>query len=640
MTAPQWHFNKCRPSDRMRDPNNDAFFTAESLDNISEAVVREGIQNSLDAAQRGEDSVREVRVRIGFVPRCTEETRRALRGFFEPAKQHFEHGVAGISLADELSDEKCGFVSFEDFGTKGLTGDINEWKLGSAKGNAFFSFFRAEGMSSKADDKLGRWGIGKQVFPTASRLHAMFGLTQRADTPAKVLMGSAVVRSHSVNGEDYQPDAWFGCRNSDDNQVAPVTDIAFINRFCQLFDLQRGDQPGLSVVVPLVDERLSADDLQRGVVRSFFWPILRGELVVEIKTPDGELRINAEKLPALREHLSPSDAATVEIANWAAFAKNPVELRASATTKPDWKTAASELLPEDKIAEIRKRIETDGKVALKIPVRVRLKNQHPQESASHFTVFICPCQDSGHNPVFLRDGIVITDVRSPRVSGNRSLVVVEDPPLAGLLGDSEGVNHTQWQKDSPKFHGKYVCGPDTIKFVTRSVFEILQRLHAAEQKGDPTLLMDLFFLPNDETPSPGQGQKKNPPPGPPPPITPPPQSPPKYFDLRRADGGFLLLPGKTPLSVFPTRVRIYAGYAVRRGDAINRWAADDFAFTRAPLRQEPKPSGIIVTKEDGNILELEIRKPDFVFGITGFDKRRDLVVRHLELKGGEHEADV
>lgn len=172
----------------MRDPNNDAFFTAESLDNISEAVVREGIQNSLDAAHRGDDGVREVRVRICLVPKCAEETRQVLKDIFEPAKRHFEHGVGGISLASELSEEKCGYLSFEDFGTKGLTGDINEWKLGNAAGNAFFSFFRAEGISSKTDDKLGRWGIGKQVFPTASRLHAMFGLTQRADNPAKVLM--------------------------------------------------------------------------------------------------------------------------------------------------------------------------------------------------------------------------------------------------------------------------------------------------------------------------------------------------------------------------------------------------------------------------------------------------------------------
>ncbi|MCL4789646.1 MAG: hypothetical protein KJ070_23145, partial [Verrucomicrobia bacterium] len=67
--------------------------------------------------------------------------------------------------------------------------------------------------------------------------------------------------------------------------------------------------------------------------------------------------------------------------------------------------------------------------------------------------------------------------------------------------------------------------------------------------------------------------------------------------------------------------------------------AHDFAFNRLPLRQDPKPNGIVVTREDGNTLELEIRKPDFLFGISGFDTKRDLVVRAIELKG-ENEADV
>ena len=78
---------------------------------------------------------------------------------------------------------------------------------------------------------------------------------------------------------------------------------------------------------------------------------------------------------------------------------------------------------------------------------------------SFFSVYVATCRDAGYRPIFLRDGIVITDVRSPAMSGNRSLVVADDPPLAGLLGDAEGVNHTQWQKDSPKFHGRYVYGP-------------------------------------------------------------------------------------------------------------------------------------------------------------------------------------
>src|SRR5436190_584453 len=161
---PQWYFNRRRACDRMRDSANDAFFTAESLENLSEALVREGIQNSLDAAWRDVAGVRQVRVRIRFVPSTAPDVRGYLAGLF----------------------------------------------------------------------------------------------------------GSAVVRTHSVGGQDFQPDAWFGCRDVEECPVSPVTHAEFIETFVGTLGLTRGNAPGLSVVVPSVDERVNIADLRRGVVRSFF----------------------------------------------------------------------------------------------------------------------------------------------------------------------------------------------------------------------------------------------------------------------------------------------------------------------------------------------------------------------------------
>jgi len=624
----------------MRDSANDAFFTAESLENLSEALIREAIQNSLDAAQRDGSGSRQVRVRIAFQPKASPAAREFLVGQFASVRENFARGIGVASVDAWLAD--CGYVVIEDFGTRGLTGDVNEYRLEFAERNAFFSFFRAEGRSAKTGESLGRWGIGKQVFPTSSRLHAMFGVTVRADAPNRVLMGSAVVRNHSVGGKDYQPDAWFGCREQDDKPVQPVTTAEFIDSFSNAFGLHRTNQTGLSVVVPSVDERVNTDDIRRGIVRSFFWPILLGELVVDLESPAKSWRIDAETLATHRELLPAAEAAVIEFAGWAAFAKpeEQTNLSEAAAIRPQWAQVGDQLLPEAKLEEIRSRLEKDQRIAIRIPVRVRPKFNGAQEEMSFFTVYLATCRDSGHRPIFLRDGIVITDVRSPLMSGTRSLVVADDPPLAGLLGDAEGVNHTQWQKDSAKFHGRYVHGPDTIKFVTRSVFEIVQRLHAAETKGDPNLLLDIFFLPTDEGPT---EPKKKPEPGkpdvPPEPPPPPPPAKPKRFVLESMKGGFVLKPGSTPFDALPAKLRLEAGYAVRRGNAIKRWASDDFAFNRLPLRQDPKPNGIVVTREDGNTLELEIRKPDFLFGISGFDTKRDLVVRAIELKG-EYEADV
>ncbi len=639
---PQWHFNPRRACDRMRDSANDAFFTAESLENLSEALVREAIQNSLDAAQRDAANVRQVRVRIHFEPKARPDVRQYLAGLFGSATKNFERGLNHQNLANLFGDD-CGFIVIEDFGTRGLTGDVEEYRLEQAEQNAFFSFFRAEGRSPKSGENLGRWGIGKQVFPTASRLHAMLGVTVRHESPARVLMGSAVVRTHSVDSQDFQPDAWFGHREVLENPVLPVSDAQFIDEFVGKLGLRRGNEAGLSVVVPSVDERVNVDDLRRGIVRSFFWSILQGELVVDLEWPDENWRIDAETLAAHRTLLPPAEAAVIEFANWASTAKpaEAVILLGEAATRPSWKDFGEQLLPEAKLNEIRSHLEAQQRVQIRVPVRVRPKEEGKGESMSFFRVYVANCRDAGHRPIFLRDGIVITDVRCPQMSGNRSLVVIDDPPLAGLLGDSEGVNHTQWQKDSPKFHNRFFYGPDTIKFVTRSVYEIMQRLHAAETKGDPTLLLHIFYLPTEEGPTEPKKKpeaEKNKPDVPPPPPPPLPPSQLKRFELQQVRGGFSLRPGNSPLESFPVRVRIEAGYAVRRGNAIKRWMPDDFVFIRAPLQQD-QAGGVIVSRADGNSLELEIRKPDFQFGVSGFDTRRDLVVRAIELKG-DYEANV
>ncbi|WP_334319367.1 hypothetical protein, partial [Termitidicoccus mucosus] len=407
--------------------------------------------------------------------------------------------------------------------------------------------------------------------------------------------------------------------------------------------LNRNLEKGLSLVVPWVDERMNSDDIRRGIVRNFFWPILQGELVVELEAPEGSWTFNAETVMLHRDLLPINEAAVIDFAAWAAFVKAEQVVKLPPTTEkcPNWGKCAAELLPEDILAELKKHIETGQRFAVEVPIQVRPKAKDATEQASCFRVFFMPCRDHGHRTIFLRDGIVITDIRSPVIGNSRSLVVVDRRPIAGLLGDAEGVNHTQWQKDSPKFHNRYVYGADTIRFVTRSVYEIVQRLHAADRKGDPTLLIDHFFLPADD--SSVVEKKTKPKPGAP---TPGPDDNPdipkpklRRFDIRKSADGFQIIAGNAPPSIFPIRMRIEVGYAVRRGNAIKRWSPDDFQFLRSPLRLEPKPIGVSWKDNSDNTIELEIKQPDFAFGVSGFDRNRDLVVRAIELKH-TNETDV
>ncbi len=644
MTA-RWHFNKHRPCDRMRDPENEAFFTAEGLENLSEALVREGIQNSLDASDAA-NGQRNVRVRIRFIRHCSNGVSDYLHSAFLPVLDNYSKGlvVQKKTIKDNLGEQGMSLV-FEDFGTKGLTGDVNEVRIEPSLKNAFFSFFRAEGRSGKDGDRIGRWGIGKQVFPTSSQLHSIFGVTVRKENPEKVLMGSAVVRSHCVGNQDYQPDAWFGIRSDEQSAVMPLENHGGVEEFCRVFGLERGMQPGLSIVIPAVDPRIQCKDLINGVIKSFFWPILKRELSVSIVDPDGEeLEINAATISKHIDNLEAQDASAIHCAIWASempFEKM-ISLEAS-EARPRWPDCRDKLLTENKIEEIRVALESTGKVGVRVPILVRVKATE-EESKAHFDVFLEKTKDPESKTVFLRDGIVITDVRSPSIAGSRSMVIASHEKIAGLLGDSEGVNHTQWQKDSPKFHNKYIYGPDIITFVTRSAYEISRSVQGADSKGDPTLLRDYFSLP-EEAGEKEKAQKKKLKEGDIPPPPPPPPPPPRksWYSISQdvQGGGFVIRLGDEDVEkiTLPFSVSIKLGYDVRRGNPITAWERDDFEVNKDPIFQNAENRGIEMEAVDGNTLKIKIVSHDFVFGLHGFDKHRDLVVKAHKLTD-DHEADV
>jgi len=51
---PGWYFKPLRPGDTSREPIQSEFFSTEAISNSADALVREGIRNSLDARRNGQ----------------------------------------------------------------------------------------------------------------------------------------------------------------------------------------------------------------------------------------------------------------------------------------------------------------------------------------------------------------------------------------------------------------------------------------------------------------------------------------------------------------------------------------------------------------------------------------------------------
>lgn len=620
-----WQFNTMRPSDKAREPIQGEFFATDAISNPGEALVREGIQNSLDA--RCNDEKVMVRIRVSGVGSAV--ARSAVAPFLVGLDEHLR--APGNGLRDIPADkDDCPVLVFEDFGTTGLTGDPAEWKPQSGSKNHFYHFFRAEGRSDKGEKDIGRWGVGKQVFPRSSRVNTVFGLTVRSDDRKKLLMGMAVLKSHDLNGTRYAPDGWLGCPadNGNEGLVLPIEDLSFIDQFIIAFDIQRGDAPGLTIVVPWCDLDLTDENLVRAVLRGYFWPILRGQLEVWIEAPEIKTILDTNSLESeikkigndLEREISP----LVDLAKWAGALDEDDFIRLEC---PDpsraWQWSKA-LIPVDSVDDLRQRFDKGDKIALRVPVVVREQNKEPRET--FFDVFMFrDGSEQGGRPVFIREGIIIPDVRAPRTRGVRAIVSAQDGPIAAFLGDSENPAHTQWQHDGANFRGKYTSGKSDLEFVKRAVHEIINILCEQDKKEDRTLLVDLFAIaaPPEEQESRTRDRKKLEGKGREPEEPVPPEPRLRPFIIDRIEGGFVVRNGDINGAPPPGGLLIRAAYHVRRGNPFKKYHPADFDFSQ---RMKTQFVGATALEMKENRLRVKIDSRDFRVEVVGFDPKRDVRV--------------
>ena len=217
------------------------------------------------------------------------------------------------------------FLAIEDFGTHGLTGDIAQVvDDDSDEENRFFYFWRNVGRTGKGKGTLGTWGLGKTVFPASSRINTFMGLTNRTGEPKTHLMGMSVVKSHQIDGTQYQPYGYYAHWLND--IPLPIIDEAAVKGFRRDFHIERyPGQSGFSVVIPHIVDEFTVEMLRREVTEQYFWPILNADLVVEIQedvSTDPETYIDRDFLIALIRRGGQTGAQrelfdTIELALWA-----------------------------------------------------------------------------------------------------------------------------------------------------------------------------------------------------------------------------------------------------------------------------------------------------------------------------------
>ena len=266
-----WLFRRVRADEVETEITQRDQFRNDDVE-LSDTVVRESIQNSLDA-QVGED---QVRVRFALL---TDDDGISSEYLNSLCAGQFEHArSAGVDV-DDISGEPPSAFIIEDFGTTGLTGPTNSREVSN-----FSDFWLRHGKSHKSGRSGGRWGLGKLVYSYSSRISMFFGLTRRNSDPRAYLMGQTVLDTHQIDEQFYAPQGFFAIPKPDGHDKGlqlPTSNAQRIAEFSEEFDLDRHEEPGLSIVIPMPRIELNIDNMIAVGVTNYFFPVLTNQLVLD-----------------------------------------------------------------------------------------------------------------------------------------------------------------------------------------------------------------------------------------------------------------------------------------------------------------------------------------------------------------------
>lgn len=647
----EWRFKPSSRDDMDVDPVQGEFFTTRDVDNISNAVVREGIQNALDEMSKDQQSIN-VKVRIALSGDKYAIPSDKYLPLLESLLPHLHAKGAGIQNLPDFN-RPMKFLVFEDFNTKGLEGNPKEPYVENIKDGQphnFYYFWRNVGRSGKTDDQLGRWGLGKTVFPASSAINTFWGVTVRKSDSRKLLMGQSILRTHNRNDDKattygYKPYGMYGNYTTQDFFAEPIEVSEEVKKFEELFRLQRSTEPGFSVIVPFVTDEISINHLAYSVIEQYFYPILEGRLEVLIESEDEQIILNNDNIDSSigkidyselgagddnkkirsRENLSK----LFELAKWTfRLPKEQIYSLKDPDTKSTPRWTKSLFADEEMLTTFREKFEIGERVAFSIPVKYQPVGTSPVLRRYHAYLEKDLSLNKSDN-LFVRDGITISGIATQDKGLARGIVIIQDTDLARMLGDSENPAHTEWQADSRNFKGKYEHGKEVLGFVKNTLKRIYESLQRPPEGLQKDLLLDFFSLAADMPDEPKKKDKPD--------INKKGDDESEGIDLGELKGnarpylvektsaGIKIIKNPKAESV-PESIHVKMGYDVPRGNPIKSYQELDFDLSKAPIVLESQ--GVYFTKQEKNELEFTIENKDqFEITLTGFDEKRDLFLK-------------
>ncbi len=606
-------------------------FAKERRDWLS-ILLREIFQNALDAKSASANCV-EVTLQN---KELSGEAASFISGLLPASHlERYNASVPHLKQAFPATVTSCLVV--EDFGTSGLTGDLDNPELdGSGQNWNAFWFREGEGGKEHGSGNGGA-GQGKITYFSTSGIRTIFGYTVRQDHMDEALFGaSSFLRDYEHEAHKWKRDAYWGAwaGTPPDERVAPLQFGDTIVKFRQYLGLQRTPKhSGLSLIIPSA-KAIDIDQAIRITIAEFFVPIYRGDLIVTI----GDIRIERASIVALADsYLTDAQARALHTCTTKGYRKF-LEQAIDRSQKDDvvvanMVTAANQLteanFDEDGLKTMREAYQNEAAVAVRFPVAV--KPRSGPAIICHFDVHLfCPFGlDQPEQAVIRRDLLIGEE---PIGGGKlrqraRGLTLINDRELSKLLLSAEEATHLRWNTKLPRLSEYYKAGDTVVAIVRNAMVKFLDVLTEGDQKRDFRLLAKYFSAPGDTPIAQTKGKKT--PDGKQPKVPgdiPPPK--PKVLAIDPLPDGCRIRPAKADAlqsAKLPLRVTAEFAYEGLDKDAFSEYDPLDFDLRDATF--SITGSGYSIVEKTLNGLIFLIENSDFVMTIGGFDQNLRLRMR-------------
>jgi hypothetical protein len=266
----EWRNYVVQMNEDEEEPMGDEFFVnSESLTNVS-SLVRESIQNSIDARK---DLTKPVRMRF----HVGKMKRENVENYLSNLVPHIESALGAPLPA--LDNESAKYLVVEDFNTKGLKGKTTSKRPikdpAQPDKDSYYFFEWKTGESNKDTNSGGKWGVGKVVFSFVSQVKTYLVFSSRdldasPDGDTDIFFGHNILKTHDLDG---------GLRCKPKHRLMQVVDgdwvpyrqPALIEQFASDWNLHRTlGQTGTSILMPFCFDEFDAKTLTQAIAQDYF----------------------------------------------------------------------------------------------------------------------------------------------------------------------------------------------------------------------------------------------------------------------------------------------------------------------------------------------------------------------------------